>query len=215
MLQSRAAIWRHIGHHVIPGLAINGVLPVVLYALLSPHMTTVQALLITALAPLLENVVALARHRRLDMFGALVFLSLVLSSVVVLCGGSPRMILARESLLSGAFGLVLLVSLLCPQTLIYYLTSHFVAGPLPARKAEFRRKAAVPWFRSFMRLLTVVWGLITLTDAALNVYLAFNVSIALFLAVSPLARYGLIGGALLWTVLHAQRGKYLAYLFAT
>lgn len=215
MRRHHAAIWSHIGHHVLPSLLINAVLPVVLYALLSPHMTTVHALLVTALAPLLENGLALARHRRVDVFGALVFLSLVLSSVVVLVGGSPRMILARESFLSGGFGLLLLVSLLCPQPLIYYLTSHFVAGPLPARKAEFRRKVAVPWFRSFMRLLTVVWGLITLTDAALNVYLAFNVSIALFLAVSPLARYGLIGCTFLWTVLHAQRGKYLAYMFAT
>jgi hypothetical protein len=54
---------------------------------------------------------------------------------------------------------------------------------------------------------------VTLTDAALNVFLALNVPIATFLVVSPIARYGVIGCALLWTLAHAKRGKYLAYLF--
>jgi intracellular septation protein A len=176
-------------------------------------MSVLHALLITALAPVLENVVALARHRRVDLFGVLVFLSLLLSGVVVLFGGSPRMILARESVLSGAFGLALLASLLCREPLIYYLTRHFVAGQHPARREEYHRKAAAPRFRSFMRLLTVVWGVVTVADAALNVYLAFNVSIAHFLAVSPLARSGMFGCTFLWTLLHAQRGRYLAYMF--
>lgn len=213
MLQDRSSARRHICHHIVPSLLINGVAPFVLYMLLSPHMTTVQALLVTALVPLAENAFAIARHRRIDLFGAIVFVSLVLSSMLVLFGGSPRIILARESLMSGAFGAVMLLSLFCPQPLVYYLTGHFVAGQCPVTKKEFRRKAASPWFRSFMRLLTVVWGVVTLTDAALNTFLAFNVSIATFLMVSPIARYGMIGCALLWTLAHAKRGRYLAYLF--
>lgn len=211
----RSSIWWQIGHHVVPSLLLNGVAPLVLYALLSPHMTTMHALMLTALVPLGEAIVALARHRRVDFFGAFVFLSLVLSCVMVLLGGSPRWILARESFLSAAFGLAMLLSLFCPQPLIYYLTGHFVAGHAPARRLEFRRKSTSPWFRAFMRRLTVVWGLVTLTDALINVFLAFNVSIATFLEVAPLARYSMIGCALLWSVLHAQRGRYLAYMFGT
>ena len=89
-----------------------------------------------------------------------------------------------------------------------------MAGHAPGRLTVFRRRAASPWIRSFLRLLTVVWGLVTLGDAALNVYLAFHVSISTFLAVAPSARYAIMGGAFLWTMTHAHRGRYLAHLFA-
>jgi hypothetical protein len=214
MLKKRSSVVRHIVRHVIPSLLLNAVAPFVVYSLLSAHMSTVHALMMTALVPFAENVFTLARHRRLDLFGFFVFLSLVLSSVIVLLGGSPRLILARESFLSAAFGLIMLLSLLCPQPLVYYLTGHFVAGHVPARKKEFRLKGASPWFRNFMRLLTVVWGMVTLADALLNVYLAFNVSITTFLIVSPIVRYGIVGCAFAWTVVHAQRGRYLSYMFA-
>lgn len=204
---------KRVARQALPSLLLNGVAPLVLYSVLRPHMAATPALLLTALVPLIENVIAFARHRRFDAFGVLVFLSLASSAAVVLVGGSPRWILARESLLSGAFGLAMLLSLLYRRPLVYYLAGHFVAGHAPERVAAYRRTAHLPQMQSFLRLMTAVWGVVTLADASLNVYLAFAVPVALFLALAPAARYMIIGLAFAWSWAHAQRGHYLAALF--
>ena len=127
MLSHRSPIWRHIVQHVVPSLLVNGVAPFVVYTLVHPHMSQLHALMIAALVPLADGIVGLVRQRRINAFGALVFLSLVLSSLLVLVGGSPRLILVRESALSGVFGVLMLLSLFWPQPLVYYLARHFVA----------------------------------------------------------------------------------------
>ena len=115
MLNYRPPIWRHLLHHVLPSLLVNGVAPFVVYTLLHTHISQLHALMVTALVPLADGVVGLVRQRRINAFGALVFLSLVLSSLLVLVGGSPRLILVRESALSGVFGVLMLLSLFWPQ----------------------------------------------------------------------------------------------------
>ena len=132
---------------------------------------------------------------------------------LVLVGGSPRLILVRESALSGVFGVLMLLSLFWPQPLVYYLARHFVAPGASAGWHTFQRAASAPRFRSFLRLLTVIWGLVTVLDAALNTYLAFHLPVGTFLAVTPLARYSMMGGTFVWTLAHAHRGRYLAQVF--
>src|SRR2546421_3015578 len=214
MLSHRSPIWRHILQHVVPSLLVNGVAPFLVYTLLHTHISQLHALMVTALVPLADGVVGLVRQRRINAFGALVFLSLVLSSLLVLVGGSPRLILVRESALSGVFGVAMLLSLFWPQPLVYYLARHFVAPGASAGWHTFQRTATSPRFRSFLRLLTVIWGLVTVLDAGLNTYLAFHLPVATFLAITPLARYGLMGATFVGTLARAQRGRYLTHMFA-
>src|SRR5438270_13403321 len=214
MLSHRSPIWRHILQHVVPSLLVNGAAPFLVYTLLHAHLSQLHALMITALVPLADGIVGLVRQRRINAFGALVFLSLVLSSLLVLIGGSPRLILVRESAFSGVFGVLMLLSLFWPQPLVYYLARHFVAPSASAGWHTFQRAATSPRFRSFLRLLTVIWGLVTVLDAGLNTYLAFHLPVGPFLAVTPLARYGLMGGTFVWRLAHAHRGRYLAQVFA-
>lgn len=206
--------WSHICRYVAPSLIVNGLGPLVLYTLLRPHLSELAALSATLAIPLGEGALTLARHRRLNVFGAMVATSLVLSMVAVGLGGTPRMLLMRESFLSGAFGIMMLLSLPWRQPLVYYIARHFIAGHVPARADDFHRKATVPWLRQFFWLLTLVWGLVTAGDAAINIYLATCLSIPTYLLVTPLARYSIMGAALAWTLAHAHRGRYLAYLFA-
>src|SRR2546423_2394523 len=214
MLNHYSRVWGHILRHVVPSLLVNGVVPFVVYTLLHPHMTQLHALMMTALVPLADGIVGLVRQRHINAFGALVFLSLVLSSLLVLVGGSPRLILVRESAFSGVFGVIMLLSLFWPQPLVYYLARHFVAPGASARCHTFPRTATSPRFRSLLRLLTVIWGLVTVLDAGLNTYLAFHLPVGTFLAVTPLARYGMMGGTFLWTLAHAHRGRYVTHVFA-
>jgi hypothetical protein len=177
-------------------------------------MSDLHALLIALLVPMAEGGVTLARHRRVNVFGALVAASLGLGIITAVLSGTPRVLLVRESLVSGALGVVLLCSLFWAQPLVFYIAGHFVAGHDQARWYDFRRKGTSAWMRRFFRVLTAVWGVLTLGDALLNTYLAFHLSIPTYLIVTPLARYTIMGAALAWTLAHAQRGRYIAHLLA-
>ena len=207
--------WRQIGHHVIPPLLIDGIAPFVVYSVLSPHLGDLHALLTTMTLPMFQMGATLVRQRRVNIMGTLVLISLVLSGGILLLGGNTRFILARESLLSGAFGGTMLASLLWQQPLVYYFARHFFSGRHPKRAAEFGHKACAPHFHAFLRLLTIIWGLVTVADALLNIYLAFSLPTATFLAITPLARYAIMGTALAWTLTHAHRGRHLVYLFGS
>ncbi|HZS89156.1 MAG TPA: VC0807 family protein [Chloroflexota bacterium] len=207
-------IWSYVRRHVALSLILNAAGPLVVYMLLRPHMTELAALSAALLLPAGEGVVTVVRHRKLNIFGLMVGISIVCSIAVVVLGGSPRMLLLRESLLSGVFGVVMLLSLLSRQPLVYYIARHFAVGPILTLADTFHHKASVPWFRSFLRLLTLVWGLLTTGDALINAYLATSLPIPTYLLVTPIVRYGTMGTALVWTLVHAYRGRYLTYLFA-
>lgn len=204
--------WRHIARQALPSLLINGVGPLVVFSLLRPHMSDLHALLVTLVIPLGEGLITLIRHRRINAFGAVVAASITLGVATALVSGDPHMLLARESLLSGVFGILMLVSLLGPQPLVYYLAGHFIAGHDEGRLREYRSKGRSEWMRRFFRLLTLVWGIITLGDGLLNTVLAFQLPIPTYLIVTPAVRYGVMAIALAWTITHAHRGRYIAHL---
>ncbi|XLM21574.1 hypothetical protein MKD33_05940, partial [Chromobacterium piscinae] len=51
----------------------------------------------------------------------MVLLGIALSLLAMLLGGGEKMLLLRESLLSGLFGVAFLLSLLLPRPLVFYL----------------------------------------------------------------------------------------------
>ena len=127
--------------------------------------------------------------------------------MLVLFGGSTRLILVRESLLTGATGAVFLLSLLYKRPLIYYFAMHFNTGGDKAKVAEFSGMWQYPYFRHVMRWMTGVWGLALVLEATIRTYLAFSLSTITFLAISPVVQYGIIGATVLWTVVYAKHSR--------
>jgi intracellular septation protein A len=201
----RRGIWRQLR----ATLLLNVVVPVVLYKLLQPHMSTLHALLIVAVVPALDSAFNLLRYRRLDAFGAFVLVGLLLGAAIVALGGSPRFILARESLLIGAMGLALVGSVVVlPRPLMWYLLEPFVAGKdLEGRlrfRADWEEHAAV---RRSWRILTLVFGLGALLESAINTFVAFAIPITIYLVVSQVVRYAIAVGLVLWLVVYVRRFK--------
>lgn len=200
---------RRISQDVILNIVINGVLPLVGYMLLSPYMSEVAALTVVAFIPLLDNIITFARHRRFDVFGLFMLSSLVLSIGIVLLGGDKKFILVKESLLTGFIGLGFLASLLLPRPIMFYFSLHFAAGNNETARQQFVARWQYPYFRYVIRLMTVVWGLALLVEAALRIALVFVIDkTEVFLAISPFVQYGILGATIAWTVWysrHAQR----------
>jgi hypothetical protein len=127
-----------LGSEILTSILVNAVAPLVVFNQLRPHMSELHALMVTALLPLVENIIMLARHRRLDAFGSFILGGMALTGVLVALGGSSKLLLVRESLLGCGIGIAMLGSLLLPRPLAYYLSGHFIAGSDDERRRRFR-----------------------------------------------------------------------------
>ncbi len=178
--------------------------PFVVYQLSSPYLSDVAALSLAAVLPGLHSLVELVRTRRLNFFSTFILAGIVLSLGLVALGGSARLILVRESLLTGAFGLAFLISILLKRPLIFYLIRHFVTGNNPVLVSRLNQTFQIPQFQQGMMLLTLVYGLGSLLEAGIRTYLAFNLSIPEFLAISPLVQYGILAPIITFQIVYSR-----------
>jgi hypothetical protein len=118
---------------VVPSLVIDGLLRDVLLTSYVPHVSQVIALGLSATFPTVYGLVTIVRRRHLDIIGALVLVGIVVSIVATLVGGDPKLLLIRESFITGALGMVCLTSLVWPRPLMFYIGRQFSAGEEPAK----------------------------------------------------------------------------------
>ncbi|MDB4868002.1 MAG: hypothetical protein JWR03_2335 [Cohnella sp.] len=184
--------------YVILTLLINGVVPWALYIWLSDYISSIAALSIATMVPLIDNVIHMAKHRKLDAFGSLMLFTFVLTIALVLMGGSEKILLVRESLITASVGLVFLGSLFFRRPIMYYLALRFIGNN------EFPASWNYAYFRFVMRLMTFVWGILLTAEATVRVVMVYQLSTERYLALSNFVLYGFIGAAVLWTVVYRR-----------
>lgn len=171
----------------------------------------VIALLVASIFPTLKSVYGLLRRRTLDPISAVILLGLVVGLAVLFLGGGPKLLLIRESLFTGFFGLACLISLSCRRPLFFFFGRYAAAGSDPAKLAWYDGLWQQGGFRRMYRIITLVWGLVLVGEFALRLVLIYTVSPAMVLAVSPVALGAVSLLAGLWTAKYAARsGKALA-----
>ncbi len=186
---------------------VNFILPYVIFAFAQPHYGDVQALILSSIPPILWSIVEFARHRRIDALSMLVLLGIVLSLVAVAGGGSARFLQLREKLVTVIIGFVFLGSALIGKPLIYQLARAQMVRNSSSELEEFESLRSNKYFRRTMMVLTVVWGLGLLADAAISIALVYTLTIKAYLAVSPFVSYGMTGALSLWTFLYVRRQR--------
>lgn len=188
-------------------IVINFVLPYVIYILLKDYTKASDflALVISGIPPMLDTIVGVIRKRHIDLMSGLVLLGITVSIIFILFGGSPRLLLIRESYYTFAFGLAYLVSLLFPKPLGFYFARYFATGNAPSRLAWFNNLWQYQSFRHMMYVTTVVWGVGFLLEAIVRTYLVFTLTIPQFLIVSPFIFYGILGAIMGWTFIYSRR----------
>lgn len=187
-------------------IVVNAVFPFVIFQLLKSYtnLSDFWALVISGIPPMLDAIVGVVRKGRVDLIAGLSLLSIVVSIILILLGGSPRLLLIRESYYTAAFGLAYIVSFLFPKPLAFYFARHFATGNVPEKVAWFNGLWQYPQFRHSMRVSTAVWGISFILEAVLRTYLVFKLTIPQFLIVSPFVFYGMLGGVMLWTMLYSR-----------
>ena len=107
--------------------------------------------------------------------------------------------LDEGSVVTAAFGLVCLGSLATPKPLMYRLAMEFV-GPDTAKGREFTGLWQYAEFRHVFRVMTIVWGIGYLAEAAARVVIVQNTSTGTALAISKVMPYAVAAVLTAWTV---------------
>ncbi|MFF8600907.1 VC0807 family protein [Streptomyces sp. NPDC015232] len=204
---ARSATATAIGWALTIGL--NVVAPILTYnALTAQGWSEFGALLASGAWPVLDTVVHLLWHRKLDEFAVVTIFFLVLTAVVSLVGThSTRALLVKDSAVTGLFGVLCLATLLAPRPLMFYFGRRFSTDGTPEGHAWWNGLWQFEGFRTVMRRMTIVWGLAYLAEAAARVVLSYLLSVGAMVVVNPFLIYGTLGLLVLWTVRTAKRSR--------
>lgn len=207
MNQTGSISRKEIIRGIVITLLINGAVPFVVYEVLRSHMSSIAALSIATVIPLIDNLFSFIKRRKMDVFAVFMLVSFLLGIIMMCIGGSERLLLIRESFVTGILGIIFLVSLLFPRPLIFYFAIRFTVGNDPDKTSAFVDNWQYAYFRFVLRLMTVVWGLALLGESAVRSILVFKLSVTQFLAVSNFVMYGFVGAAIVFTVIYRKHSQ--------
>jgi len=188
--------------------------PLAAYGLLrSAGVTAVTALLLSGVFPALGVTISAIRNRRLDVVGALVLAGIAVGTVLGLASHSARVLLVEGSVPTAIFGVACLGSLRARRPLMFSVALEFT-GPDTAKGREMTSLWRYEGYRRVLRVITAVWGIGFLLEAALRVVIVYNTSTGTALASSKVTPF--LWAAILsaWTVAygahHKRKGERLA-----
>jgi hypothetical protein len=192
---------------IVWGIVLNAIIPVVLYKLSKRYLShsELTALVIATTFPLGKSIFDLVRRGQVDPISIVVLLGIATDGVALLFGGSPRLLLVRESLFTGAFGFACFVSLLLPRPMMFYFGRHFMAGTDPQRQARFNAAWQLPEVRFCHRLITSVWGCVFVGELILRMILIYSVPAATVLVISPILIGTLTIVTMIWAFSYGHR----------
>jgi hypothetical protein len=197
---------------IIWGVLLNAAVPVTLYKLSKRYYSAseITALVIAATFPLGRSAFELLINRSFDPISIVVLLGIATDAVAILFGGSPRLLLIRESLFTGAFGVACFFSLLLPRPMMFYFSRYFIAGMDEERQARFNSSWRLSEVRFCHRLITTVWGCVFVGELLIRVVLIYTLSAALVLIISPLMIGTLTIVTMIWAFSYGHRVRLMA-----
>jgi hypothetical protein len=185
-------------------LGVSLVIPlIVIQVLLHLGVTPLIALAAATVFPLGEMVYEAMTVKRIGLIAIVSLVGIVTGFGLSFATGNAIFALLKDSLLTAVFGLLFLGSLATARPLIYRLNLDLAGTDTTARAAAealWERPAA----RQAFRLITLVWGLGLVLEAAVRVVAALTLPIATATSLSPIIAVVCIGGILIWTVRYAR-----------
>ena len=198
---------------VLPMLFFDGLCPYLNYVLLTarfPGLSEVTVLAIGAIFPAAYGIFEIAHRGRIDIMGSVVLVGIAVSIAATFVGGDPKMLLIRESFVTGALGVVCLSSLLWPRPLMFYVGRQFTAHD-KAQIKEFNASWQYPAARRLFGVLTIVWGLGWVIEFVLRVVMVWTLSIEQVLAISPFVFNGIFLALITWNIAYVNRAQARAH----
>jgi hypothetical protein len=182
-----------------PKLVLAGALPVVGYILLRPHVgSDATALSAVMVFPLIDIAGERLRNGSFEPIGIIAVVGIAVGIAgALLFHGNTTLLKVRDSLLTGVFGIVCLLSLSRRRPAMFYLGRSFVSGGDAERAREFENLWDLPGVPLRFRVVTAVWGVGLVAESVLRTALALTLSTKTFLLVTPVINWSVLG-LLIW-----------------
>jgi hypothetical protein len=191
-----------------PTILFNVIAPTLTYFLLTGHgVGEVPALLASGAWPVVELGVFFALHRRVDEFSIFVLILLGLSLVAALGFNSPRLILVKDSAITGLFGLAVLASFALRRPLMFYFGRKFATNGTPESIAWWNGLWQYPGFRRTQYVINAVWGVTFLAEALARIALSYVLSTGTMVLVTAVLPFVVIGTLVTWTIGYGKRAR--------
>lgn len=190
----------------VPTMVFNVALPIATYILLTGNgMADVPALVLSGIWPVVELGISYARTRHFDELSIMVLIFLVLGVLTSLLFNSARLLLLKESALTGLFGVVLLGSLLAKRPLMFYFGRKFATDGTPEKIAWWNGLWQHEGFRRGQRRLTVVWGAAFLGEAVVRIVLGLLLPVRTMVVINNVLPYVVLASLIFGTTVWGRR----------
>jgi hypothetical protein len=190
----------------LPTLMFNVGLPTASYLLLSnAGVSTVPALALSGLWPVTELLVTLLRQRHADEFSVVVLIGIGIGIATSLLFNDSRLVLVKDSAMTGLFGVVLIASLLAGRPLMFYFGRRFATDGTPEGVGRWNALWRYPEFRRSQRILTVVWGTSFIAEAALRAALTYVLPTSAMVVVNNVLPYMVLASLIFGTFAYGRR----------
>ncbi|GAA1531860.1 VC0807 family protein [Kribbella lupini] len=198
---------------VLAPVLIDLVLPLlVFYGLRQAGVGVIGATLGGSVIPVLRTLHALVRGRRVDWMAVFMLTALAAGTIASLIAHSPRMLLAKDGVITALCGLWMLGTLLVGKPLLLSIgrgVAEAKRGP-GGGAVWAARWDAEPGFRHGLRLITAVWGVGLTLDAVVRIVLAYTLPLDAVPGITTIQWFVLFGVLYTFMLLYSRKHKLLA-----
>ena len=190
-----------------PVLAFDVIGPIVVYyVLVSAGWSAVAALILSGVIPAAGIALGVARYRRLDAIGFLVLIGIAVGSVLGAVSGSAHLVLLDGVVPTAVFGIVCVASLRSKRPMIFRFALEGM-GRDTTKGRDFADRWRYPGFRHSFRVVTVVWGVMFVAEAATQAVIVETASAGTAKATSNLLILPFAAAVIAWNISYAKRGR--------
>ncbi|CAG8514043.1 886_t:CDS:1 [Scutellospora calospora] len=196
-------------------------LPLIIYFVVSKHLSTIISLIISGIPPTLSVIVNLIFRRQINVIGLLVITGFIAGIIVSVYQNDAKLFLLRESFVTGVIGLIFIITLIPikigsfkMRPLIFYNSKNLEMGslegltedePIPDRWERYWR--LYPSFRRTFYVLTAVWGFGLLIEVPARIAIIYNTTVDQAIYTGSIVFYTWLGCLVLFTVIYSRAMK--------
>jgi hypothetical protein len=185
---------------LVPTLLVDVAAPIAIFKGLQAFgLSPLWALAAGCVPPVLNNLRVWLQSRRLDPVGIVMMASIASGPAAALISGQIASRIVTDGLLNSAWGLAFLGSLLFRRPAIFFIIRALVAGEDASRTEAWNSLWGYRRFRSSLRWITAVWGIVYFAEVLIELGLARLLSAEAVVTLAPLMNVGGTLGLILFT----------------
>jgi hypothetical protein len=182
--------------------------PIIVQSVARNHGASLTvALAISGAPPAAWILVGMVWRGKVDAVGVFVLSSIILATLIGLATGSGRLYLLDGAILTGVFGLVCLASLATPRPLMFHFALASNGGADTPRGRAFADRWQYASFRRVFVVLTIVWGVAYVMQAAISATIIEVTSTDRAFVINKILPYLFLAALGAWTFLYGVRAK--------